>query len=240
MPRTACVQRTSASAPTTVPVVRSSFGWKLKCRSPLSIALRRSPSIDRRAGSAPIDLVAVDLDAESLRLGVEHRDVRVPQRSAFFDFVVDDGQTGARRDDDLETIERDRPADFVHTGPRQLEHLLSVVAGADDRELIAGESCEHVIGVDQRSESVTHHDEEVVAGVVTERVVHFLEPVEVEHDHEWLTVALAGGGTSMIDRSNDVRFGSPVSPSWRASRSIRWCRIPRRRLAVSCSVRFWS
>jgi hypothetical protein len=26
-----------------------------------------------------------------------------------------------------------------------------------------------------------HHDEEFVAGVVTERVVDFLEPVEVEH-----------------------------------------------------------
>ena len=135
-------------------------------------------------GGAAIDLVAVHLDAEALRLGVEHGDVGIAQRSALFVVAVDHGDTGAGRHDDLEAVERDRPADVADALPGELHHLGMSRAMSDDGELVTGQACQNVVGAEHRRQALADLDEQFVAGVVAERVVDFLEPVEVDHDHE--------------------------------------------------------
>jgi hypothetical protein len=109
------------------------------------------------------------------------------------DVVVDDRQTGARRHDDLETVERHRPTDVADARPRQLEHLVTVVALADDREFVAREAGQHVVGSQERGQPLAHHSQQLVTGVMAERVVDLLEAVEVEHDHEEVVIAAALG-----------------------------------------------
>ena len=134
--------------------------------------------------SPPIDLVSVHLHAEALRLRIEHRDVRIAKRGAVVHVLVDHGETGARGDDDLETVQRDGASDVAYAGPRQFEHLLAVAALADDRKFVAGQTGQDVTGGEKTTHPLAGLDEQLVAGVMPERVVDFLEPVEVEHHDE--------------------------------------------------------
>jgi hypothetical protein len=67
------------------------------------------------------------------------------------------------------------------------------VALADDREFVAGEAGQHVVGPQERCQPLAHHSQQFVAGVMAECVVDLLEAVEVEHDHEEVVVAAAFG-----------------------------------------------
>ena len=63
--------------------------------------------------------------------------------------------------------------------------------GPDESELVAGETCQHVDRALVPGDPPSELDQQFVAGVVAEGVVHLLEPVEVEHHHEADTVARA-------------------------------------------------
>ncbi len=53
-----------------------------------------------------------------------------------------------------------------------------------ERELVAGEPSQEIAGLCHTGQSMGDFDEQLVAGVVTEGVVHLFEAVEVEHDDE--------------------------------------------------------
>jgi hypothetical protein len=54
---------------------------------------------------------------------------------------------------------------------------------AQDRELVARQSSQHVAGLEHGRHAVGELHKQVVAGVVAERVVDFFESIEVEHQH---------------------------------------------------------
>ena len=98
-----------------------------------------------------------------------------------------------------------------------------------ERELVAGEPGEEIAGLEHAGESLCDLDEQLVAGVVTEGVVHLFEAVEVEHDDERGRVRARAPvrGCPSRSRSNAARLARPVRRSWCASNS-RWrCIRPR-------------
>ena len=175
----------------------------------------------RQAGRGPaIDFMAVHLHSEPLRLRVEHRDVGEPQGRAVIEIVFDDSQSGTGGDDDLEPVDRDGTTHLANTVPREFEHCFPVMSAADDGELVACEPCQHVVGIEHGGEPFGHLDEQIVAGLVPQGVVHFLEAIEVEHDDERLIpateVTLNSG--HIDDRAFEGRAvretGEPVEPSF--------------------------
>ena len=52
----------------------------------------------------------------------------------------------------------------------------------EDRELVATHAGDEIGGTHGRAQAPRHLDEDVVAGLVAECVVHRLEPVEIQHD----------------------------------------------------------
>jgi len=172
----------------------------------------------RQSSRCPaIDLVAVDLHTEPLRLGVEHRDIGEPQWRALVEVVVDDGKSGAGGGDDLEPVEGDGTSHLANTVPREFEYFLPVGSVAGDGELVAGKACQHVVGPEHGGEPFGHQDEQVVAGVVAQGVIHFFETIEVEKDDEEQTVTAASGGR-FVDRAFERRAvgeaREPVEPGF--------------------------
>jgi hypothetical protein len=58
---------------------------------------------------------------------------------------------------------------------------------ADNGELIGGETRQDIARREDRAKATPGLDEQLVAGMMPERVVDLLEPVEVEQDDEELT-----------------------------------------------------
>ena len=57
---------------------------------------------------------------------------------------------------------------------------------AEAQELVAAESHDHVVAPQVCCESVRDRDEQSIAGVVSERIVHRFEPVDIDEDErEW-------------------------------------------------------
>ena len=83
-------------------------------------------------------------------------------------------------------------------------------------ELVAAEARHGVAGAQAAGEPSADLLQQLVAGVVAERVVDLLEAVEVHQQHrDLLAVALGGDRSACSTRSrNSTRFGSPVSESW--------------------------
>ncbi len=147
---------------------------------------RRSEVAEHRQASrgAPVDLVAVELHAGALPLGVVHGDVGASHRlDRLVVGRVDLRHTDADRHDDLEPVERHRAAAVAHAPLGQLQDLVARRAVAQDRELVAGEPGEHVVRAEHGRHPATELDEQGIARVMTERVVDLLEPVEIEHHH---------------------------------------------------------
>ena len=160
------------------------LGLQVNAKS-VSLDCRAEVAEHREAsGGATIDLVAVHVDAEALRLGVVHGDVGVPERDTVFVVTLDHGHTCAGGDDDLEPVERDRATDVADALPGELDHLGVSPSACDDGELITGQPRQHVVGAEHRRQPGADLDEQFVAGVVAERVVDLLETVEIDHDHE--------------------------------------------------------
>ena len=141
----------------------------------------------------PIDLVAVQLHSRSLPLGVVHRDVGSSHGLQGIDVVSGDvGDPDAHGDDDLEPVEVDGPSTFAHASLGHLEDLGIVVATAEDRELVAGQPRQLVARPEQCRHSSAELHEQIVAGVMAERVVDLFEPIEIQHHHDPDTLARIG------------------------------------------------
>ena len=72
--------------------------------------------------------------------------------------------------------------------------------GDDDRELLAADPADDVVGADGRAQVVGELGEHLVADRVPEDVVHLLEVVDVDH-HDRDVRVLAGGERSSSRRS---------------------------------------
>ncbi len=107
---------------------------------------------------AAIDLVAVHLDTEALRLGIEHRDVGVPERGALLVVAVDQGhlRLPSRRSS---PIERHRSADVAYGFQREIHHVGMRRAMTDDGELVTGQSRQNVVGAEHRTQTFADLDE---------------------------------------------------------------------------------
>ena len=84
------------------------------------------------------------------------------------------------------------------------------------RELVAAEARDDVARPEARREALGDRDEHAVADLVTEAVVHELEPVDVEEQHRDVAVVVATRSScACSSRSrNNQRFGRRVSASW--------------------------
>ena len=115
-------------------------------------------------------------------LGAVHRRVGVPDHGLGVRLLAARRQRDAqaRRQEGLAVVECERGADGGRH-PLGDQHGVALTADvAHDRELVAAEARHRVARPDDPAEAVGDVHEQAVAGVVTERVVDHLEPVEVE------------------------------------------------------------
>ena len=75
----------------------------------------------------------------------------------------------------------DRPCDATH----DVGDLVRLDALAHDDELVAGESRDGVDVSDHPPHPLGHLHEDAIAGLMAERVVDRLEPVEVDEEHRY-------------------------------------------------------
>jgi hypothetical protein len=139
--------------------------------------------------------------------------------------VADDERGAQRLEDSFGDLDGDRAR---------------VVFDDDDRELVAAEAGDEVVGTDAVLESGGQLDEKGVAALMTEGVVDVLEIVDVDEQHALVAgPAVAVRVNDAVRRScNDARLGNPVSESWVArSVSAAWlsCSVPAMPLNASAN-----
>ena len=91
--------------------------------------------------------------------------------------------------------------------------LLAAQVLAEHDELVAAEPRDGVLAADGLAEPAAHRDQELVAGLVTEAVVHELEAVEVDEQHRHHRFVVAVGEPRQrvaepVLRQRAVRAGS--------------------------------
>ena len=180
-----CTHLASSSAPTIMPVLASSSGWKNGTMSPSSIARRRrnSRSIRSRFSRArsvskwvtrlrPDDLARIECD-----VGVRQD-------------LADVGTVGRGVSDPDADRRRQLAAGSVNC---LAEHAMQLVGhrdgcllvgtGKGDDELVATDAAGDTGAGDATLDSVGDDAQEVVATAMSQRVVDRLEPVEVDEEH---------------------------------------------------------
>ena len=93
------------------------------------------------------------------------------------------GDADARTDIDRDLTELDRSFEIAMELARPLLDLGLRPGWKEHGELVPPESGDQTVVADRGAETVRDLDEQLVAGVVAERVVHLLEPVEVDQEH---------------------------------------------------------
>ena len=147
----------------------------------------------------------VDLVAGAHALGLVHRDVRAlqqPHRVAGVPGEQRDADAGVDVDADAADGEGvlERRAQPQPGGARR-----RLVAGLeDDRELVAAEARERVVVAQELLQARADLAQDLVAGVVAERVVELLEAVEVDQQQRELAVARGRGGDRRVQRVDEM------------------------------------
>ena len=163
---------------------------------------------------ATVELGPEELGAGVTGLGVEHRDVCMANRQfGVVGAAVEKCDSDARRDDDRESVEREGLLSGSDALLGDVEGPV-FVGGVDHRsEFIAGETREEALRPELLGHAAGELDEQLIAGVVTERVVDLLEPVEVHHHHVALH-ALGGecccGGEVALERQTIREAGERI------------------------------
>ena len=131
-------------------------------------------------------------------LGAVHRGVGVLQQARRpFGRAVGDGDPDARRHRDLGPRQHERFDERGRGTLGQLDRLfLAVQVLAEHDELVATEPRHRVLEAHGVAEPAAHRDQELVAGLVAEAVVHVLEPVEVDEQHRHHRFVVSVGETS--------------------------------------------
>jgi hypothetical protein len=89
-----------------------------------------------------------------------------------------------RGDDELEVIDRDGLCKGVVACFREGHDVTFATTLPDDGELVAGEPSEKITWLERAGHAVRELDQQLVAGVMPERVVDLLETIQVEHHDE--------------------------------------------------------
>src|SRR4051812_8310659 len=111
-----------------------------------------------------------------------------------------DRDPDARRHEDLAAgLQRDRPLPRVGDAPRDGDRLALGRDLAADDELVAAEARDGVRAADHLLEAGAEGDEQVVAGLVAERVVDRLELVDVEQEDRDERAGALGAGERVLD-----------------------------------------
>ena len=212
-PRVGWCHRINASAPATRPSDSRIFGWRYIRNCPSSIAGRTWLTSFISSGlCVSIDLV-VDLEPRPGLLRRVHRDVRVTeQRVGILGMVRVERDPDARRDVQVELVDPDRMVETVHQpfGDRDRGGVVGDVAH-EDTELVAAETRHQVLLAEGLGEPRSDRREQLVADVVTQRVVDLLEVIEV-HQHHREAARLRGRFLDRLTscRRNRSRLGRPV------------------------------
>ena len=163
----------------------------------VQIADQREPLAAVAVALGQVDLVA---GAHPLRL--VHRDVGAleqPEPGARVVREDRDADAGVDVDPDAADLERllQRRA---QPQPRRARRRL-VARHQHDRELVAPEPGERVLLAQQRAQARADLAQHLIAGVVAERVVELLEPVEVDEQQRHLLALSAHQSTAASSRS---------------------------------------
>ncbi len=170
---------------------------------------RTQLSDEREASRAVVvALGSIELHPDLVGLRRVHRDVCVaeePDRVGVG--TLRRGDADARRDLDVDVCDHVRAAELGQQAVGQSAQLLRRGRRAhDDRELVAAESCDEVVLAHHLGHPATGLDEEEVAVVVAERVVHVLEAIEVDEEDRHLGAI----GQQRVDRLlDDLSVGEP-------------------------------
>ena len=145
----------------------------------------------RLFGLDPADRSRPDLFVEhrhpiaAVRLRVVHRRIGFVQHRLGLGVVRarGDGQSDARGDDELTPVDPERLTEVVddRAGDVDRDDVVGDVVQHDD-ELVSTQPG-HRVDRAAGTQALRHLDEQLVAGSVSERVVHRLEPVEVDEQH---------------------------------------------------------
>ena len=183
-PRRGWFQRTSASAPRTMPVASSTLGWKQTSSPSLSSASRRSAASARRRGRRGVVHRVVQLPAAAVAAGGVGRDVGPLHQRWRVDGLLGvdgDADVDAQRQQHALGLERRVEAGDEQAG--RADHLVGVGhVGHDDGELLAAQAGQRGGLGQQAPDAAAGLDEQAVGAAVAEGVDHLAERVEVDDD----------------------------------------------------------
>ena len=213
----------SASSPATWSVARSMTGW-------YTTSISSEPSATRSSASSAESLLDDDLHRRlelqqppaSLAFRGVQGDVGVAQQVGRAGAVADEVGTGGATEHDRSSGHHDRSGDRRPTAVATIESTsaVSVRVGEEDRELVATHAGDEIGGTNGCPQAPGHLDEHLVAGLVAERVVHRLEPVEIQARRPLRPVLQPIRVSLGSDARAAARAGSgwrdPVSGSWNA------------------------
>ena len=148
--------------------------------------------------------------ARAQALGVQHPPIREMLRRAE---IVRAFARRADRDADLETVRESRCGDrALDPGDDCVGHRLVRIA-EEEPELVAAEASDDVAVADAGTEGIGDGDEQLVAELVTVRVVELLEAAAVDH-HDARRRVGAGprGRDGFVPRQAVCQAGQPVAP----------------------------
>ena len=168
-----------------MPVASSNCGWNNTRNSSRSSAVAQAPLGEESGDGLSVHRLVEQLaPGAAAALRAVHRGVGVAQETrGALGRASGDGDSDARGDDDLGSIEGEGLVERLDGALGELDRLLLVgKVLADDDELVASESRHDVVAPDGRGEPAADGNEEVVSGVVAEPVVDDLEPIEVEEE----------------------------------------------------------
>ena len=230
-------QRTSASAPRTMPVASSTLGWKHTSRPSVSSASRRSAASARRRGvagswvgsysSQPLRWRRAASAAMWARWTSDGTSIACSGYTAMPTLTLRASSTPSVWNGGS------NPAMSRRAAPTTASE--SVDVGQDDGELLAAQPGQDGGLGQQPADAAARLDEQAVGAAVAEGVDDLAERVEVDDQQPDPAPGRVGGVEGVADagRSSRARLGRPVSGSWvawcarsAASRSSRWNSMP--------------
>ena len=190
------------------------IGWKWRSSPSPSRSWLRRLEFDLVA-ALDVGVHRLGEDAEAVaarRLGAVHGDVGLAQQLGGFGDLLG-GEDGADRDADprLAVADDERLADDRDDPLAQPADVgLALRADLDDGEFVAADAGDRVGLAQQRAQPLADLLDELVAGIVAERVVDLLEAVEIEHQQGDLLARAAVAGQRL------ARGGPRARRGWRA------------------------
>ena len=196
-PRVGWSQRSRPSSPATLPRPPM-IGWKWRSSAATVAKLGAQADLDLVA-ALDVGVHRLGEDAEAVaagRLGAVHGDVGLAQQlGGLGDLLGGEHRADADSDPRLAVADDEGLADDVDDPLAQAADVgLALGADLDDGEFVAADAGDGVGLAQQRAQPLADFLDELVAGIVAERVVDLLEAVEIEHQQGDLLARAAIAG----------------------------------------------